>query len=78
VQDLDGEVLTLLTKDLLVLLLEYLAGPVVRVDDVVADREIDVLDDASLLQGFQGLFDCFGNGVLRVWVFRSAGSGPRG
>ena len=44
VEDLDREVLALLAEDLLRFLLEDLAGPVMRVDDVVADLELDVLD----------------------------------
>jgi hypothetical protein len=40
VQDLDGEVLALLTEHLLQFLLEDLARPVMRVDDVVADLEL--------------------------------------
>jgi hypothetical protein len=37
VKDLDREVLALLAEDLLHLLLEDLAGPVVGVDDLIAD-----------------------------------------
>ena len=48
VQDLDGQVLALLTEQILRFLLEDLAGPVVRVDDVVAALELDVLDDDGL------------------------------
>jgi hypothetical protein len=44
VKDLDGEVLALLTEDLLVLLLDDLAGPVMRIDNVVTEFELDVLD----------------------------------
>jgi hypothetical protein len=44
VQDLDGEVLALLTEHLLDFLLEDLPGPVMRIDDIVADLEIDVDD----------------------------------
>jgi hypothetical protein len=44
VQDLDGEVLALLTKHLLDFLLEDLPGPVMRIYDIVADLEIDVDD----------------------------------
>ena len=47
VEDLDREVLALLAEDLLLLLLEDLAGAVVRIDDVVADLELDVLDLAA-------------------------------
>jgi len=75
VEDLDGEVLPLLTEDLLDLLLEDLAGSVVRIDDVVADLEQDVLD----LGAFEVLdllcFDYFGNGVL---LLQAVGAGaPR-
>jgi hypothetical protein len=60
VEDLDGEVLTLLAEDLLGLLLEDLPGPVMRVHHVVADLELDVLDlgDLEVLDRF---FDYFGN-----------------
>jgi hypothetical protein len=44
VEDLDRQVLALLSEDLLLLLLEDLAGTVVRIDDVVADLEVDALD----------------------------------
>jgi hypothetical protein len=44
VEDLDRQVLTLLTEDLASLLLEDLARAVVRVDDVVADVELDYCD----------------------------------
>jgi hypothetical protein len=48
VEDLDGEVLALLTEDLLDLFLEDLAGAVMRIDDVVADLEPDVFDLGAL------------------------------
>jgi hypothetical protein len=48
VEDLDREVLALLTEDLLDLFLEDLAGAVMRIDDVVADLETDVLDLGAL------------------------------
>jgi hypothetical protein len=75
VEDLDGEVLAPLTEDLLDLFLEDLAGPVMRIDDVVADLEPDVLD----LGAFEVLdvlcFDYFGNGAL---LLQAAGAGaPR-
>jgi hypothetical protein len=63
VEDLDGEVLALLTEHLAGLLLEDLAGPVVRVHDVVTELELDVLDlddDLEVLE--QLLFDLVGNG----------------
>jgi hypothetical protein len=65
VQDLDGEVLALLTEHLAPLLLEDLTGPVVRIHDVVTELELDVLDRAvgEILQ--QLLFDgFFGDDVL--------------
>jgi hypothetical protein len=61
VQDLDGEVLALLTEHLLDFLLEDLPGPVMRIDDVVADLEIDV-DDLGDVEVFQDLlFGAAGN-----------------
>jgi hypothetical protein len=66
VEDLDGEVLPLLTEDLLALLLEDLAGAVVGIDDVVAHLECDVLDLDLDLEVLDVLFDNgFGNDVLR-------------
>jgi hypothetical protein len=44
VEDLDREVLALLAEDLLLLLLEDLAGPVMRIDDVVPDLVLDLGD----------------------------------
>jgi hypothetical protein len=64
VQDLDGEVLPLLTEHLLQFLLEDLACPVMGVDDVVADLEFDV-DDLGNVEVFEDLLFCFctaGNG----------------
>jgi uncharacterized protein YbaR (Trm112 family) len=63
VQDLDGEVLALLTEHLAQLLLEDLACPVMRVDDVVAALELDVLDHGRL-EVLEELLVCLGNGVL--------------
>jgi len=75
VEDLDGQVLALLAEYLLLLLLENLTRAVVRVDDVVAQLELDVLDFALDLLDL----DDFGNGPsLLRFVFRSAGIGPRG
>jgi hypothetical protein len=66
VQDLDGEVLPLLTEDLLALFLEHLAGSVVGVDDVVSHLERDVLNFDLDLEVLDVLFDSsFGNDVLR-------------
>src|SRR4051812_27756487 len=62
VQDLDGEVLALLTEHLLQFLLEDLPRPVMGIDDVVADLELDVDDldlDLEVLQGL--LFGATGN-----------------
>jgi hypothetical protein len=66
VEDLDGEVLPPLTEDLLLLLLEDLAGAVMRIHDVVADLELDVLDlDNGLEVLLRGCFlDRFGNDAL--------------
>jgi hypothetical protein len=87
VEDLDGEVLLLLTEHLLLLLLEDLTGAVMGVHDVVAELELDVLDFA-LLEGLEQLVvdDLVGNDVLlgrgrAVTAARgttSAGSDPRG
>jgi hypothetical protein len=55
VEDLDREVLADLTQDVLVLLLDDLAGAVVRIDDRVADLEVD-----ALRLGKQVLQDVFG------------------
>jgi hypothetical protein len=64
VEDLDGEVLALLPEDLLVLLLQDLAGPVVRIDDAVADLELDALDLALDLEILEKLlFGDVGDGV---------------
>jgi hypothetical protein len=43
VEDLDREVVALLTEDLLGLLLDDPSSPVMRVDDGVADLEVDAL-----------------------------------
>jgi hypothetical protein len=64
VQDLDGEVLAPLAEDLLVLLLEDLAGAVMRVYDVVADLEVEAFDLTADLEVLQVVFDDFGNGAL--------------
>ena len=44
--------------------LRTLPGPVMRIDDVVAELELDVLELAVLEVLEQLLFDRFGNGVL--------------
>jgi hypothetical protein len=66
VEDLDGEVLLPLTEDLLALLLEDLAGPVMRVNDVVADFELDQLRLDGDLEVLDLLFDYFGDDCLLV------------
>jgi hypothetical protein len=45
VEDLDRQVLALLPHQLLGLLLEHLAGPVVGIDDLVAHLELADIDD---------------------------------
>jgi hypothetical protein len=55
VEDLDREVLTLLAEDLLLLLLQDLAGPVMRVDDVIADFVLDLLRLPRDLEVLDGL-----------------------
>jgi hypothetical protein len=42
VEDLDGEVLACLAQDLLLLLLQDLAGAMVRIDDLVPDLVDDM------------------------------------
>jgi hypothetical protein len=81
-KDLDGEVLAHLAEDLLLLLLDDLTGTMVRVDDVVADLEVDALRLARDLEVFD-LLGCLGDGVLLLGasacrMLMSAGSGPRG
>jgi len=68
VEDLDGEVLALLTEDLLGLFLEDLAGAVMRIDDVVADLEPDVLDLGALEILDLLCFGYFGNRDLLLLV----------
>jgi hypothetical protein len=67
VQDLDRQVLALLAEDLLLLLLEDLAGTMVWVDDVVAELELDVLGltgDLEVLEQCFVFFDRLGNDGL--------------
>jgi hypothetical protein len=64
VEDLDGEVLALLTEHRALLLLEHLSGPVMRVHDVVPELELDVLDLAFDLEILKQLFSLVRNGVL--------------
>jgi hypothetical protein len=72
VEDLDGQILASLAEDLLVLLLDYLPGSMVRIDDVVADREVDALRLALELEVLDLVDGCLGNGVLLV---RDPGAG---
>jgi hypothetical protein len=68
VEDLDGEVLPLLTEHLLALLLQDLAGSVVGIDDVVAELELDVLD-LALLEGLEKLlFDLVSDGPVLLVI----------
>jgi hypothetical protein len=86
VEDLDGEVLPALAEDVLLLLLDYLPGSMMRIDDVVADREIDALRLALELEVLDLVDGCLRNGVLLgSWIrmpdrtgVTSADSGPRG
>jgi hypothetical protein len=55
VEDLDREVLALLAENLLLLLLQDLAGPVMRVDDVIADLVLDLLGLPRDLEALDGL-----------------------
>jgi hypothetical protein len=80
-KDLDGEILALLPEHLPNFLREDLARSVMRIDDVVAAFELDVLElgDVEVLVDDLGVSD-FGNGqppwgVVRL---RSADNGPRG
>jgi hypothetical protein len=60
VEDLDREVLAYLTEDVLLLLLDNLAGTMMRVHDVVADLEVDV-DELALDLEILDLNSCLGN-----------------
>jgi len=88
VEDLDGEVLPTLAEEVLLLLLQDLAGPVVGIDDVVPDLELDVLELRDQVKVLKLVFDCFGQGVLLVFgggqgksgaerAVRSGGNDPR-
>jgi hypothetical protein len=66
VEDLDRQVLPALAEDLLLLLLQDLTRAVMRVDDVVPDLELDVLELGYQVEVLEILFDCFGQGVLLV------------
>ena len=74
VKDLDGEVLAGLTEDLLVLLLDDLAGAMMRVHDVVADLELDVLHLDDCLEVLLRVYflDRFGNDVPPWFLCRGA------
>jgi hypothetical protein len=56
VQDLDCQVLALVTEYVLHFLAEHLAGAVVGIDDVVADLELDVGERLGGLKILQVLF----------------------
>jgi hypothetical protein len=87
VEDLDREVLAYLAEDVLLLLLDHLARPVMGIDDVVTDLEVDVLDLALDLEVLD-VDGCLGNRVspssgpvcraVRRCQIRSAGSDRRG
>jgi hypothetical protein len=87
VKDLDREVLAYLSKDVLLFLLDDLSGPMMGIDDVVTDLEIDV-DELALDLEILDLNGCLGNRVLLyrgpaagpygVMIIRSAGTDPRG
>jgi hypothetical protein len=88
-KDLDGEIFACLAEDLLLLLLDDLAGPMMGIDDVVTDREIDALGFAGdLLEVLDRLVlgdSCIGwddallhRGVRVPDDVMSAGSGPPG
>jgi hypothetical protein len=62
VQDLDREVLALLTEHLAPFLLQDLTGPVMWIHDVVAKLELDVLE--RTVQVLQQLLFGFGNDAL--------------
>ncbi|MGI8573223.1 MAG: hypothetical protein ACR2L9_11450 [Solirubrobacteraceae bacterium] len=88
-EDLDGEVLPALAEEVLLLLLEDLTGPVMRIYDVVSDLELDVLELRDQVEVLELVFDYFGQGVLLVRAgqgrfqrvggraVRSAGNDPR-
>ena len=68
-KDLDREVLARLAEDLLVLLLDDLAGAVMGIDDVVTEFELDVLDFPDDLEVLQELrFSDIGDGSVLLGV----------
>jgi len=78
VKDLDREVLASLAEHFLLLLLEDLASSVMRIDDLVADRVIDVGNLTGDLEVFDLLLNSsFGDDVL-LWFSarRDAGAAP--
>jgi hypothetical protein len=56
-EDLDGQILPPFAKYLLDLLAHYLPGPMMRIDDAVANRELDRLYRVDRPQFFRVLFD---------------------
>jgi hypothetical protein len=72
VKNLDREVLAYLAEDVLLFLLYDLAGPVMGIDDVVTDLELDMLgldDDLQVL-------DLLDLGCLRDGVLLGVKGGP--
>jgi hypothetical protein len=57
VEDLDRQVLALLAEELLALLTENHAGPVVRIHDVVANVEVLALQQFDVEIGVSRLFN---------------------
>jgi hypothetical protein len=70
VKDLDREVLAYLTEDVLLLLLDDLAGAMMRIDDVVTDLELDVFGLDGDLEVVLDLLDlrCLGDGLPPLGV----------
>ena len=67
-KNLDRQVLARLAEDLLLLLLDDLSRPVVGIDDVVAELELDVLD-LALLEGLEKLlFDLVSDGPVLLVI----------
>jgi hypothetical protein len=78
-KDLDREVLPHLAEDLLLLLLDDLPGPMMGIDDVVTDAEVDALRLAGDVQVLDLLGRCLGgddvllnSGCVRVPDHRAA------
>jgi hypothetical protein len=72
VEDLDREVLALLAEDVLLFLLDDLTSAVMRIDDVVADGEVDALDLAADVE----LFELIGIGADGALLGRVGPVGP--